>query len=249
MHTALVVAFVTVFVGLFVWIIVAGRRQAADREALEQRERGVRERRARDLGWRYDSVSDGDIRYRFEGATADGQRWSMKFDSDASSSSSSPKLVWTAAGVAASRLELMIDHRSQLEGLTTGTARKMIGAANFVLGRVVGASLQDLHAFAQDAHVQVASPTKADSFAVAARDAGFARALLRDADLLRLLATWPSGLRKGLGASRAVSAKLDRDGLTVTLRVDAPPMAACEQLARLGEALAARLREARFVGA
>lgn len=230
------------FVGLFAWILVWARQHAARRENAERRERAVRERRARELGWRFDGRPDGDIRYRFEGAAADGLRWTMKFDSDAGSSSSTPKLVWQLPGVHTQRLEFMIGHRTMLESLTGGAARKLVGAANFALGRLVGRPLQELHDFAGAAEVFAWSTSAADGLALACRDAGLAQRLRRDGELLRLLSTWPRGLAPAFDAAQAVSAKLDHDGLTVRVNIDGPPMAACEQLARLGERLAAHLR-------
>jgi hypothetical protein len=230
------------FVGLFAWILLWARKHAAQREDAERRERPVRERRARELGWRFDGRPEGDIRYRFEGTAADGLRWTMKFDSDAGSSSSTPKLVWQLPGVRTERLELMIGHRTMLQSLTDGAARKLVGAANFALGRLVGRPLQELHEFAGAAEVFALGSSAADGLALACRDPGLAQRLRRDGELLRLLSAWPRGLAPGFDAAQAVSAKLDHDGLTVRVNIDGPPMTACEQLARLGERLAAHLR-------
>jgi hypothetical protein len=234
--------------GLLVAAAVRGFRQSRRRDAAEARERPVRERRARELGWRYDGTPDGDIRYRFEGRGPDGLRWTMKFDSDHSSSSSAPELVWDAPDLGARRLALMLGHRPRIESCTSGAARKVIGASNFLLGRVVGASLQEMNDFLGAAVVTTAG-SAADGFAIASRDPALARRLLHDADLMRLLKTWPRGIPKGFSPQQAVSAQLDRDGLRVKVRLDGPPMAVCEHLAALGQALAARLRDARFLSA
>jgi hypothetical protein len=228
------------FAAAFVWAI----RSHARRTAEEARERPIRERRARELGWRYDGTPDGDIRYRFEGAGRDGLRWTMKFDSDASSSSSSPRLIWHTSALAAQRTELMLGERVRMESLTRGAARKLLGAANFVLGRVVGASLQDMNDFVAAAQVATDGSNAATAFAIAARDPAMGRRLLRDSELARLLKAWPRGMPKGFAAPRAVSAELGRTGLTVTVSIDGPSMAACEHLAALGELLASRLRSA-----
>jgi hypothetical protein len=172
----------------------------------------------------------------------------MKFDSDHSSSSSSPELVWDAPGLEARRLELMLGHRPRIEGYTSGAARKVIGATSFLLGRVVGAPLQEMSDFV-GAAVVTTSGSATDAFAIASRDAALARRLLQDAELMRLLNNWPRGMPEGFSPRKAVSAQLGPDGLHVKLQIDGPPMAACEQLVKLGQALAARLREARFVSA
>jgi hypothetical protein len=240
--------FAVVVAGVMLAAVAWGVRYNRERAAAEARERPVRERRARELGWRYDGAPDGDIRYRFEGCNADGLQWTMKFDSDQSSSSSSPKLVWDAPGVKARRLELMLGHRPHIESYTSGTARKVIGASSFLLGRIVGAPVREMNDFLGAAVVTTAG-SATEGFAIASRDPALARRLLQDAELMRLLRNWPRGMPKGFAPAKAVSAQLDRDGLHVKLQVDGPPTAACEQLAKLGEALAARLREARFVSA
>jgi hypothetical protein len=233
---------------LMVAAVLWGVRYNRQREAAEARERPVRERRARELGWRYDGTPDGDIRYRFEGHGPDGLHWTMKFDSDHSSSSSSPELVWSAPGVKARRLEMMLGHRPRIESYTSGAARKVIGASNFLLGHVVGRPLQEMSEFVAAAVVTTAGAAT-EGIAIASRDAALARRLLQDTELMRLLRSWPRGMPKGFAPAKAVSAQLDGDGLHVKLQIDGPPLAACEQLAAVGEALAARLREARFVSA
>ena len=233
------------FVGLFGWALAWGMRYNTRRNEQERRQQPVRERRARELGWRYDGTPDGDIRYRFEGYTADSLRWTMKFDSDAGSSSSTPKLLWQTSGLKSQRIELMLGSRSYVEGLTSGAGRKVIGAANFVLGRLVGGSLQDMGEFVAAAKVVSSGRGAAEGFAVASRDGALARRLLHDPELSRLLTSWPREMPKGFVPARSVSAQLDREGLKLTVNIDGPPMAVCEHLAKLGEALAVRLRDGR----
>ena len=64
----------------------------------EQEERRKAERAAsvRARGWQYDGTIDGNIHYRISGRTADGHDWRMHYDSDHSSSSSTPKLIFEA---------------------------------------------------------------------------------------------------------------------------------------------------------
>lgn len=216
-------------VGAMLWIFAVARRQGARRDEIERRQKSVRERRARELGWRFDGTPDGDIRYRFEGYGADGLRWTMKFDSDAGSSSSTPTLEWQTTGLRSERIELMLGSRSYLASLTSGAGRKVIGAASFVLGRLVGASLQDMGDFVAAAQV-VTLGTSERGFAAAARDGAAARRVLQDADVSRLLNAWPREVPKGFVAPQAVSAQLDREGLKVTVKVDGPDMALCEHL-------------------
>ncbi len=227
---------------LAAWSLAWGMRYAAQRAAAERQQRPIRERRARELGWRYDGTPEGDIRYRFEGRTPDGVRWTMKFDSDAGSSSSVPKLVWQAPDLRVDRTELMLGPRRQLESMTGGAARTMIGAAHVVLGRLLGPSLEDLHDFLAAAQLATDGGAARDGFAVAARDARRARRILSAAGIAPLLKKWPRGTPQGFVPARAVSAKHDRDGLTVSVNLDGPPMAVCEHLAMLGAALAAEIR-------
>jgi hypothetical protein len=61
----------------------------------------------------------------------------------------------------------------------------------------------------------------------------------------RLILEWPKVDGKPLERERTLHVRLDRTGLHARIQVDAPPMAVCEQLARLGERIADRLRETR----
>jgi hypothetical protein len=142
----------------------------------------------------------------------------------------------------------MLGHRPRIESYTSGAARKVIGASNFLLGRIVGAPLQEMSDFL-GAAVVTTSGSATEGVAIASRDAALARRLLQDAELMRLFKSSPRGMPKDFAPAKAVSAQLDGDGLHVKLQIDGPPMAACEHLAKLGEALAARLREARFLSA
>jgi hypothetical protein len=78
---------------------------------------------------------------------------------------------------------------------------------------------------------------------LAAQDARFAH--LVDGDVERLILNWPKVDAKRLEPERTLHVKLDRTRLHAQIQVDAPPMAVCEQLARLGERIADRLRETR----
>jgi hypothetical protein len=78
----------------------------------EQRDKPLsdyRARRAMELGWRYQGTYEGDIRYRFSGNTATVQQWMLRYDSDASSSNSRPKIIWKITTLKAKRIEFGYD--------------------------------------------------------------------------------------------------------------------------------------------
>jgi len=237
-------------IGILVAILVIGAlaailallsRLKRAKKAKEHRRAAERARRVRDLAWDYDPSRDGDIWYRFRGSSPDGVAWQLHYDSNHSSSSSQPKLIWRAETLAAARMELAIGSRIVYEGFTRGIARALLSGAAHVFGRLADGALRDFNEFLREARpLNVGTSRFRKNFVFVARDARYAGVL--DAELERLILDWPRVEGKKLRPDHALQVRLDRGGLHAQLQVDVPPMAVCEHLARLGERVAGRLR-------
>lgn len=220
----------------FVWLAHANRASRISEEAV----RRTREQRARALGWRYDGTHDGDIRYRMFGTSPGGLAWELKFDSDHSSSSSQPKLVWTAASLKGDGTVFHLGSRKVFEVLTGATLKKLASFASSLFGQF-SASVEDYNEFVQAARPAQGGSTRFRSrFVVAARP-GELPADLIDGELERLILAWPAPMPRRFAPEQDVCAWLDRRGLRVECRIDGPSMRVCEQVVRLGERLGDRL--------
>jgi hypothetical protein len=228
-------------IGALVAILALLSRLKRAKEAREHRRAAERLRRVRDLAWDYDPSRDGDIWYRFRGTSPEGVAWQMHYDSNHSSSNSKPKLIWRAEALAAPRMELAIGSRIVYEGFTRGVARALLSGAARVFGRLADGALRDFNEFLHEARpLNVGTSRFRKKFVLVARDARYAGVL--DAELERLILDWPRVEGKKFAPARALQVRLDRGGLHAQLQLDAPPMAVCEHLARLGERVVGRLR-------
>jgi hypothetical protein len=231
---------ILVIAGL-VAILALVSRLKRDRNAQEHRRSAERARRVRDLAWDYDPSREGDVCYRFRSVSPDGIPWQMHYDSNHASSSARPKLVWRADTLAAARIEFAIGSRRVYEAFTGGVARTLISGAALVFGRFGDGVLKDLNEFMHEARpVHAGSSRFRKLFVLVARDSRFAD--LVDPEIERLVLDWPRVAGRKLAPDPALQVRLDRSGLHVEVQVDAPPMAVCEHLARLGERVAGRLR-------
>lgn len=228
-------------IGALAAILVLVSRHKRAQIAREHRRAAERARRVRDLAWDYEPSRDGDIRYRFRGVSPEGVRWQMHYDANQASSSSQPKLKWCAEMLAAPRIEVAMGSRSIYKAFTGGVARTLLSGAARVFGRLAHGALQDLNEFLQEARpLNAGSSRFRKRFVLVARDARYQ--VLVDAEIEQLILDWPRVEGKKLAPDRALHIRLDRSGLHAEVQVDAPPMAVCEHLARLGERIAGRLR-------
>jgi hypothetical protein len=232
------------FAGVLAAVFALSFRVKRARDHKEKRRSAERARRVRHLGWEYEPKHTGDVRYRFRGRSPNGVAWQMHYDSNRSSRNALPKLVWRADALAAERTEVAIGSRRTYEAFTGGVARTLLAGAARAFGRFADGALQDLNDFVRDARPLAAGSARfRQHFVLAARDARFAQ--LVDADVERLILDWPKVDGKRLEPDRALHVRLDRAGLHAQIQVDAPPMAVCEQLVRLGERIADGLRATR----
>lgn len=209
------------------------RREQQDRHTAE------RGRRAHALGWRLDETKDGDIRYRIHGVDAAGRAWRIEYDSDHSSSSSAPKLIFLMPALGARRLEWRLIDAAQHRLMHTGAGRAVIGGV-LRLASVLGSTLQEHRDFAEQARdLQAGSVAFRRRFVLLGRRAAVARLLDRETE--NLILDWPAFQPSFSRADNCVSVEQGKAGLKATLACDGPSFEVIEHLARLGEALAARL--------
>jgi hypothetical protein len=232
---------VVVLFGFLFGIAYLAKKQNAAAAAIYQADAAQRERRARELGWRYDGTFAGDIRYRFFGSTPRGQDWELRFDSDASSSSSQPKLIWEITSLKSGRTEFQISHGKKFEDLQDPSARKVLLFAARLAGGFKLDSVNDAIAFMQEARVQpLGSGRFRQHLKLIARTPGEVANLLDD-ECERLLLNWPRTVEPKFDAFQAVGIERDRAGLRIECRYDGTDMPLCEHIVKLGEALAARI--------
>jgi hypothetical protein len=198
---------------------------------------------ARARGWRVETPDSGDIRYRLHGRTLEGVAWTLAFDSDQSSSSSSPKLVWRAEGLKAARTELMIGSRKQWAGFGLPATKRLFAGARWLLGGI-SATVMDMGEFVEQATVSpYGSPAFCEHFVVAARTPAMARAVPER--LEGLLLRWPREAGSKFDAGRSVSIWFNAAGLEVNCKIDAPAPPVLDHVVAIGAALADALRAVR----
>jgi hypothetical protein len=216
-------------------LLFAGRQQrrATQREALEAPRR---EAAARQRGWAYDGTREGDIAYRISGRTPGGHAWRLWYDTDAGSSSSSPKLVWRAASVASPRVEWHVVDRIGRKVFTGGAGLLKAGTRFFArfndTARLYAEFLQDAQL------VPLESAGEAGRYAVLCREPGAER--IFDAEALRLLHDWPPFKPSYSAKDNCISISRDTEGVSLTCACDAPSIEVIEHAVALGSRVADR---------
>ena len=232
---------VVVLFGFLFGIAYLAKKQNAAAAAICQADSAQRERRARELGWRYDGTFVGDIRYRFFGSTPRGQSWELRYDSDASSSNSRPKVIWEITSLKSGRTEFQISQGKKFEDLQDPSAQKVLLFAARLAGGLKLEAVNDAIAFMKEARVQpLGSGRFRQRLKLIARTPGEVANLL-DGECERLLLDWPRTVEPTFDAFQAVVVERDRAGLRIECRYDSTDMPLFEHIVKLGEALAARI--------
>ena len=201
----------------------------------------LRECRSRELGWRYDPTYDGDIRYRFAGSTRQGQTWEMRYDSDASSSSSTPKLIWEITSLRVVQTSFEISQGKTFELMQHSGARKAAAVAASIAWAVGSATAQDAISFYRDAKIQpLGSARFRNKWKVIARNLADVSGLL-DAETEDLLLNWPMAVERQFDPQSSVVVTRGPKGLRIECRYDSTDMPLFEHIVKLGEAIAARV--------
>jgi hypothetical protein len=238
------------FIGLFIfgftlfifWIVRAHRKQDAVKAAKDVPLATLRENRAAELGWHYDATHEGNIRYRFSGTTDQGHRWQLRYDSDASSSVSQPKLIFEIYSVRAERTQFEISAGKSFEMMQSAVGLKVASVAASIAWAVGSGAAQDAFAFCREATIQpLASSRLHGNFKVIARSPRDVSDLL-DQETENLLLNWPATVEKSFDPFQQVSIQRGPKGLTIECRYDSTDMPLVEHLVALGCALAARIK-------
>jgi len=220
-------------------------RFGSGREARERQEKLAAQRpmRARARGWRYDDTAEGDIRYRLHGTSPGGRAWTIAYDSDHSSSSSRPKLVFRAPHAGRGGTQWRVSSRRAYESLSSGAGRMILGAVASVLARH-SAAFAAHRAFMERAREIPAGSTRfRQRYVLYGVDPS--AATLIDGEVERLVLMWPKLPPGAAIGDDALTLSLNADGLDATLACEGPTFEAIEQLAALGERLLDRLPEQR----
>jgi hypothetical protein len=227
---------------LFVfWIVRAHQKEAAEKAAKDIPLALLRERRAKELGCDYNGTYEGNIRYRFSGRTGEGHRWELRYDSDASSSVSQPKLIFEIASLRAERTQFEISTGKSHELMQSATGMKVASVAASIAWAVGSSSAQDAIAFCKEATIQpLAGNRLLGHFKVIARHAIDVADLVDD-ETANLLLNWPQTVEPKFDPYQKVTISRGPKGLVIECFYDSTDMPLCEHLVALGSALATRV--------
>lgn len=224
------------------WIVRAHQKQNAANAAIDVPLAALRENRAAELGWLYDATHEGNIRYRFSGTTDLGHHWQLRYDSDASSSVSQPKLVFEISSLRADRTQFEISAGKSFEMMQSAVGLKAASVAASIAWAVGSGAAQDAIAFCKEATTQpLASSRLRGGFKVMARSPHDVSDLL-DQETENLLLNWPATVEKSFDPYQQVSIQRGPKGLTIQCRYDSTDMPLVEHLMALGCALAVRIK-------
>jgi hypothetical protein len=212
--------------------LYGGGRQ---RREAEQRRKSERAASASARGWQYDGTIVGDIHYRISSKTPTGAAWQIHYDSDQSSSSPSPKLVFLSEALAGPIFVWTIHDKKTYDFVQRGSVRMIVGS----ISRLVGAFSESMK-IKRDFYVGATTlPAGSRAFqaryVLAALDTRWS--LLIDSEIERLVLNWPYFKQSMSSRDNCISAELAPAGLRVQIHCDAPDVKVIEQLAELGQRL------------
>jgi hypothetical protein len=239
----LIVALVAgIFAYAWWWNQHGGGKAAREQQEADAVKRGTR---LKMNGWRYDPTHDGDIRYTISGTTPAGLAWKLVYDSDHSSSSSSPKLIFKVAGLKPATIQWQIMDRWSYDLTKKGLAGKVLGGLAR-LGGAMSAKLEERRQFhyASDER-PVGSATLRSRYVLIAKDARYDALISPEVE--RMVLNWPPYQGSMTKPDNCLSAGLEEEGMQVMLHADGPSVEVIEQVVRLGMALADGSQAARFV--
>lgn len=236
MKTLLITGFIVLFLGLagylLYWVWLGTGKTANEHQLRLKAERG---RWARQQGWQYEEVKSGDIAWRIHGTSAQGT-WTIEYDTDAASSSSTPKLNWRMPGPARGQITWAVMDVMQHNLMTQGAVGSVLRGMFSLLGA------KEETEFFRNARPQALPAAGRDfnnRFVLLARRSGYGD--LVDAHVAGLLLHWPAFESSFSRQDNALSARQDAQGVSVRLACDGPDFAVIAHLAELGNALAQRL--------
>lgn len=233
----------TAFVFLFIIIAVVGGLIYAwwwsnhgggkTRREQEEKRKAARAASIRARGWKYDGTIDGNIHYRISATTENGRTWKMFYDSDHSSSSSSPKLVFSAPLTVKDGYAWFIHDRKTWEIMQKTGVRVLVGG----LAKLAGAFSDGVKAkgdFYLDAQpIPAGSAEFRQRYVLVGQDVRWAS--LIEPEIERRMLEWPDFKQSMSMRDNCFSAELGPEGLSIKLYADAPDLAVIDHMARLGQ--------------
>lgn len=231
------VLIVAVVLGAFVyawWWHQHGEGKAMRlRHEAEARKRGPR---LHMNGWRYDDTRDGDVRYRVHGTSAGGLSWVVEYDSDHSSSSSSPKLRFQIESLGDDDYAWQIIDRWSFDLARRGVGGALVGGLAAIGGALSKRFAKKCDFWLSADERPVGTAALRERFVLIAESARYDS--LIDGEIENRILVWPDFKPSMSKPDNCLSAGLGPEGLEVKLYVDGPRVEVIEQVIRLGEALA-----------
>jgi hypothetical protein len=228
----IIIAVIGVFIYAWWWNKHGGGKTKREQE---EKRKAARAASVRARGWSYDGAIDGNIHYRISAETESGMAWKIFYDSDQSSSSSSPKLVFNAAVPMrdGDRYAWFIHDRKTWEIMQKTGVRVLVGG----LAKLAGAFSDGVKAkgdFYLDAQpIPAGSAEFRQRYVLVGHDVRWAS--LIEPEIERRMLEWPDFKQSMSMRDNCFSAELGPDGLSIKLFADAADLAVIDHMARLGQ--------------
>ncbi len=233
------------FVVIFASLIAYGYWWHNYGDGKRQRELAIQDAKARASqvearGWRYEVPESGDIKYRIHGRTPGGLAWELYYDSDHSSSSSTPKLKFIVPELDRPNWLWSINDRPTFDLVQKKAVKAVInGLAGAV--SLFSDKMKAKTAFFNDAKAQGAgSQTFRSRYVLVSATAKWNS--LIDSEIERAILNWPPFKGSMTQHDNCLSAEMRPGGMEVKLYVDGPSMEVIDHMVGLGERLADKAR-------
>ncbi len=211
----------------------------------QQRERALKDAADRAAhvaarGWRYEVPETGDIKYRIHGRTPGGLAWEVYYDSDHSSSSSTPKLKFTVAELDRQSWMWSINDRPTFDLVQKKAVKALIGGLAGAVSLFTD-KLKAKTAFYNEAKAQDAGSQAFRARYVLVATTSKWNALI-DAEIERAILNLPPFKASMTRADNCLSSEMGPGGMEVKLYVDGPSVEVIDHIVALGERLADKAR-------
>ena len=200
-----------------------------------ERRKADREASVKARGWNYDGTIDGNIHYRISGVASVGTPWLIQYDSDQSSSSSTPRLSFIVAALAAPEYRWIIHDKPTYDVVQKRMIKAVIGGIVSLVGAFSDAMKIKRDFFERGRDLRAGSAEFRGRYVLASTDSRWAALL--DSEIERGILAWPPFKQTMSRRDNCVSAELTPQGLCVHVYCDAPEMAVIEHMAKLGQRL------------
>jgi len=226
-------AVVAIFVYAWWWNRHGGGKEEREHQEAESRRRGPR---LQMNGWRYEGKPDGDIRYRVFGTTPGGLKWKLEYDSDHSSSSSSPRLRFRIETLTGDDHEWQLIDRWSFDVTRKGVGGALVGGLSAIGGALSSSFARQRDFYLKAGERPIGSAALRERFVLIAESARYDK--LIDAEAEARILNWPDFKPSMSKRDNCLSADFGPQGMELKLYADGPSVEVIEQVVRLGEALA-----------